>query len=69
MAAAATPEPVVKRMSDPMLKILAAEEMRQRLSGAGIDPKPLAYQEFDKFLKENVETWERVVPSLKLKLE
>ncbi len=69
VAPVSTPESAVRRMSDAMLKILAGEEMRQRLSAGGIDPKPLAYQEFDKFLKENVETWERVVPSLNLKLE
>ncbi|MFM9967590.1 MAG: Bug family tripartite tricarboxylate transporter substrate binding protein [Burkholderiales bacterium] len=69
VAATATSEPIVKRMSDEMLKILAGQEMRQRLASAGIDPRPLGYSEFDKFLKGNVETWERVVPSLKLKLE
>jgi tripartite-type tricarboxylate transporter receptor subunit TctC len=69
VAPASTPESAVRRMSDAMLKILAGEETRQRLAGGGIDPRPLAYLEFDRFLKENVETWERVVPSLNLKLE
>ena len=69
VAPTATPEAMVKRMSDAMLKILAGQEMRQRLASAGIDARPLGHPEFDKFLKENVETWERVVPSLKLKLD
>ncbi len=69
VAPAGTPEPLVKRMSDLMLKILSGQEMRQRLVTAGIDPRPLGHQEFDRFLKDNVETWERVVPSLKLKLD
>ena len=69
VAPAGTPEPLVKRMSDLMLKILSGQEMRQRLVTAGIDARPLGHQEFDRFLKDNVETWERVVPSLKLKLD
>jgi tripartite-type tricarboxylate transporter receptor subunit TctC len=69
VAPVATPDPVIKRLSDEMLKILNGQEMRQRLSSAGIDARPLAHPEFDKFLRENVETWERVVPGLKLKLE
>lgn len=69
VAPSGTPEPVVKRLSDEMSKILNTPEMRQRLASAGIDARPLAHTEFDKFLRENVDTWERVVPTLKLKLE
>lgn len=69
VAPVATPEPVVRRISDAILKSLGGEDMRQRLTASGIDPRPLAHAEFDRFLRETIETWERVVPGLNLKLD
>lgn len=69
VAPAATPEAAVRRLSDAVVKSLAGEEMRQRFAAIGIDARPLGHQAFDRFLKDHVETWERVVPGLNLKLD
>ncbi len=69
VAPTGTPEAVVKQLSEAIFKVVAGPEARQKLTEAGIDAKPLGYQQFDKFLKDNVDTWTRVVPSLNLKLD
>ena len=69
VAPAGTAEAVVKQLSEAVFKVVAGPEARQKLTEAGIDAKPLGYQQFDKFLKDNVDTWTRVVPSLNLKLD
>jgi tripartite-type tricarboxylate transporter receptor subunit TctC len=69
VAPAGTPEAIVKQLSEAVLKVVSGQEARQKLTEAGIDAKPLGYQQFDKFLKDNVDTWARVVPSLNLKLD
>ena len=69
VAPAGTPEAIVKQLSDAIVKVVSGGEVRKQLSDAGIDARPLGYLEFDRFLKENVDTWARVVPSLNLKLD
>jgi tripartite-type tricarboxylate transporter receptor subunit TctC len=69
VAPSATPVPIVKRLSDEMLNVLAMDEVRQLLVGGGIDPRPMGSSEFDQFLQDNVSAWEQVVPTLNLKLE
>lgn len=66
---AGTPEAIVKQLSEAIFKVVSRQEVQQKLSDVGIDPKPLGHQQFDKFLKANVDTWARVVPGLDLKLE
>jgi tripartite-type tricarboxylate transporter receptor subunit TctC len=69
VAPAGTPEVIVKQLSEAIAKVVASVEVRKHLTEAGIDAKPLGYLEFDRFLKDNVDTWARVVPSLNLKLD
>ena len=69
VAPTATPEAIVQQLSDALFKVISMPEMQQKLTDVGMDPKPVGHQAFDKFLKTNVDTWARVVPSLNLKLE
>ncbi len=69
VAPAATPEAAVRRLSEAVVKVLAGEDTRQKFAAIGIDARPLGYPAFDRFLKDHVETWERVVPGLNLKLD
>jgi tripartite-type tricarboxylate transporter receptor subunit TctC len=69
VAPTATPEPIVKAVAEALAKILADDSVRQRLAESGIDTKPMAHTEFDVFLKNYIETWARVLPSLNLKLD
>ena len=69
VAPAGTPEAIARQLSEAVLKVVSGPEARQKLTEAGIDAKPLGYQPFDKFLKDNVDTWARVVPGLNLRLD
>ncbi|MFN0162636.1 MAG: tripartite tricarboxylate transporter substrate binding protein [Burkholderiales bacterium] len=66
---AATPESITRPLSEAILAVIAGAETRQKLAEAGIDAKPIGYQAFDRFLKDSVDTWTRVVPGLQLKLD
>ncbi len=69
VAPAGIPEGIVKQLSEAIVKVVSRAEVHQKLTDAGIDAKPLGHVQFDKFLKDNVDTWTRVVPSLNLKLD
>jgi tripartite-type tricarboxylate transporter receptor subunit TctC len=69
VAPVGTPEGIMKQLSEAIFKVVSSPAIQQKLADAGIDAKPLGYQEFDRFLKDNVDTWARVVPGLNLKLD
>jgi tripartite-type tricarboxylate transporter receptor subunit TctC len=69
VAPAGTPKVIVMQLSDALYRVVSGAETRKRLADLGVDAKPLEYQKFDKFLKDNVSMWESVVPSLNLKLD
>lgn len=69
VAPAGTPDAIVKQISEAIVKVAGRPETVHKLGEAGIDAKPLGHQTFDKFLKDNVDTWTRVVPGLNLKLD
>ena len=69
VAPAGTPDVIVKAVSDALVSALATEPVRQRLLDSGIEPRPLAHQDFDRFLRQYIDTWDSVLPGLKLKLD
>ena len=64
-----TPNSVAKQLSEELVKVLAMPEVRKRLEDAGISPRPMNSVEFDSFLKEYIEHWERIVPTLNISLD
>jgi tripartite-type tricarboxylate transporter receptor subunit TctC len=64
-----TPAAVVARISEELVRVLAMPEVRKRLVDNGIDPRPMASAQFDKFLTDYIEQWERVVATLNLTLD
>ena len=69
VAPAATPENIVKKLSDAMMKVLAEKTVIEKMLAAGVTPKAMDYQHFDQFLKETVATWSRVVPTLNIQVQ
>lgn len=69
VAPAATPEPIIKKLSDAMIKVLNEKSIQEKMLQAGITPRPLDYQQFDAFLKKTVDTWKAVVPTLNIKVQ
>ena len=66
---AKTPAAVVARLSEELVRVLAMPEVRKRLDDAGVTPRPMGSAQFDKFLADYIEHWERVVPTLNLTLD
>ena len=69
VAPTGTPDAIVKQMSETLLMVLSRPEIQQKLNDAGIEPKPLSHQQFNRFLADNADSWARIVPSLQLKLD
>ncbi|MCM0036435.1 MAG: tripartite tricarboxylate transporter substrate binding protein [Burkholderiaceae bacterium] len=68
VAPAATPEPIIQKLSAALMKVLAEPAIREKMEAAGVTPTPLSYKQFDAFLKKNVDTWNQVVPTLNIKI-
>lgn len=68
VAPAALPEPVARRLSDEIGRIVQMPEIQKKLIEGGITPSGLRGAAFDKFLKDTVGNWEKLIPSLNIKL-
>lgn len=69
VAPSATPEIIVKKLSDALLKVLSEPTLKSKLIAAGITPREMNYKKFDQFLKESIDTWAKVVPTLNIQVQ
>ena len=69
VAPAATPQPIIQKLSDALIKVLSEKSISEKMIAAGITPRPLNYQLFDAFLKKTVDTWQQVVPMLNIQIQ
>ncbi len=69
VAPAATPEPIIQKLSDALMKVIADPALKDKLIAAGITPRALNYQQFDVFLKRSVDSWMKVVPTLNIQIQ
>lgn len=60
-APAATPAPIVNRLSDEFRKALTTPEMRERLARMGAEPAPMAPAEFASFVRAELAKYQKVV--------
>jgi tripartite-type tricarboxylate transporter receptor subunit TctC len=58
---AATPQPVVDRISEALEKALAASDVQQRLDTAGCEPRSAPLKQFADIIKADVALWAKVV--------
>lgn len=63
-APAGTPEPVLKRVSEELEKILKDPEVAQRLQQIGADPQTMAPGPFQAFVRSEVERLPRLLASI-----
>ena len=61
LAPAGTPKPVVAKLNGAMNAVLKEEDVRARLSGAGIEVQGGTPAEFGEVIKAEIEKWGRVV--------
>ena len=65
---AATPSPVVHRLRDEVAKLLADTEVREKLSGFGVEPDGRSPEDFAKFIAEDIARWTTVAKAANIKL-
>ena len=69
LAPAATPRPIIERLTTEALKALASPEIRERLSVLGAEPMPMAPAAFDAFLKAETARMAQVVKSAGIQVQ
>jgi len=68
-APAKTPRDVVNRMSQEVAKALESKEVRDRYAGLGAEALPMKPDEFDAYVKSEIETNARIVRAAGIKVQ
>ena len=58
---AGTPQPVVTRLHEALVRILAAPDVKEKFASQGVEPAANSPQEFNDYLKAEVAKWGRVI--------
>ena len=61
MAPAATPRPIVEKLNGEIAKVLKRPEVQQAWAKQGAVPMIMTPAEFDRYLRDDIEKWARVV--------
>jgi tripartite-type tricarboxylate transporter receptor subunit TctC len=61
VAPAKTPEPVVQRLNDVLMKALARPDVKEKFGTIGADVQPMNPAEFGKFIQAEVANWAKLV--------
>jgi tripartite-type tricarboxylate transporter receptor subunit TctC len=61
VAPAKTPEPVVQRLNDVLMKALARPDVKEKFGTIGADVQPMNPAEFAKFIQAEVANWAKLV--------
>src|SRR5262245_5956562 len=66
---AKTPRDIVAKLHDAVVKAVNTPAVREKLIAAGSDPLTMTPEEFSRFLRADIEKWDRVVKAAGVKLE
>jgi tripartite-type tricarboxylate transporter receptor subunit TctC len=61
MAPAGTPRPVLEKLNAEINKVLNAPEVKEMWTRQGAAPIGMTIEQFDKFLREDIVKWEKIV--------
>jgi tripartite-type tricarboxylate transporter receptor subunit TctC len=61
MAPAGTPRPVLEKLNTEINKVLNAPEVKESWTKQGAVPMGMTIDQFDKFLREDIVKWEKIV--------
>jgi len=68
MAPAATPRPILERLSAEVRKVVNAPEVKEAWAKQGAAPMGMSVDEFRKFLSEDVQKWAKLVKETGMKV-
>ncbi len=66
---AATPKPVIARLSSESIKVLKMPDVIERLSGQGAEPVGSTPEEFGAFVRSEIDKWANLVKVAKMKVD
>jgi tripartite-type tricarboxylate transporter receptor subunit TctC len=69
MAPAATPRPVLERLNAEINKVVGAPEMREAWAKQGAVPMGMSLEQFDRFMREDIVKWSKLVKSTGMKVD
>lgn len=68
-APAKTPEPVIRRLNSELNRMLAMDDVQQRLLTSGLVPTPGDPEAFRRIQQRDIEIWTRIVKTAGIKVE
>jgi tripartite-type tricarboxylate transporter receptor subunit TctC len=69
MAPAATPRPVLEKLNAEIGRILGSPEVKEGWGKQGAVPMGMTLDQFDKFLREDVQKWSKLVKDTGMKVD
>ena len=69
IVASGTPAPVVKRLHEEALKALASADVKERMNKLGADPFPMTPDQFNAFIRTEMEAAARIARAANLKAQ
>ena len=61
MAPAGTPRPILEKLNAEINKVVNAPEVKEAWAKQGAVPMAMTLEQFDKFLREDIVKWAKVV--------
>ncbi len=59
--AARTPRAIVMKLHDDIVRVLSMPDVRERLSGQGVEVAGTTPQQFEAFVREEIVRWDKAV--------
>jgi tripartite-type tricarboxylate transporter receptor subunit TctC len=69
LAPAATPREIIRKINAEAVKAVAMPEVRERLANEGADPVGSTPEEYDAYIRSDIEKWIKVVQKAGIKPE
>ena len=69
MAPAGTPRPVLEKLNAEIVKVLNAPEVKENWGKQGAVPMGMSVAEFDRFLREDIAKWGKLVKDTGMKVD
>jgi tripartite-type tricarboxylate transporter receptor subunit TctC len=69
VVASATPRSVVQKIYTDVVQVMRRPEVTARLAELGLEPNPIAPEQFDALIKTDIERWTQLVKTANLKVD
>jgi tripartite-type tricarboxylate transporter receptor subunit TctC len=63
------PAAVVKQLNDTLNTVLAAPDLRDKLSVEAVEPTPMTADQFDQYIKLDIARWTKLARERKIDLD